>query len=139
MPATAPSLLHDFQKLDLEDERRAGLDRGRPALIAVRQVGGAHEPTLAADLHHRQALAPALDDAAQAERQRFAALDGAVEHRAVDELPLVVDLHLVGRRRRGAVARFQRRDRKSTRLNSSHGYISYAVFCLKKKKKQNYK
>src|SRR5687768_18341642 len=28
-------------------------------------------------------------------------------------------------------------DRKSTRLNSSHGYISYAVFCLKKKKQQN--
>src|SRR2546429_1703459 len=28
-------------------------------------------------------------------------------------------------------------DRKSTRLNSSHGYISYAVFCLKKKKKKN--
>src|SRR5256884_6950741 len=28
----------------------------------------------------------------------------------------------------------QKIDRKSTRLNSSHGYISYAVFCLKKKK-----
>src|SRR2546422_4837531 len=28
-------------------------------------------------------------------------------------------------------------DRKSTRLNSSHGYISYAVFCLKKKKITN--
>src|SRR2546422_5459767 len=28
-------------------------------------------------------------------------------------------------------------DRKSTRLNSSHGYISYAVFCLKKKKRKN--
>src|SRR2546422_1259635 len=28
-------------------------------------------------------------------------------------------------------------DRKSTRLNSSHGYISYAVFCLKKKKKES--
>src|SRR5687768_12778697 len=28
------------------------------------------------------------------------------------------------------------KDRKSTRLNSSHGYISYAVFCLKKKKKK---
>src|SRR2546422_7481782 len=27
-------------------------------------------------------------------------------------------------------------DRKSTRMNSSHGYISYAVFCLKKKKKK---
>src|SRR5687768_18083602 len=30
----------------------------------------------------------------------------------------------------------QAADRKSTRLNSSHGYISYAVFCLKKKKKK---
>src|SRR3989449_2403703 len=29
-------------------------------------------------------------------------------------------------------------DRKSTRLNSSHGYISYAVFCLKKKKKKKH-
>src|SRR2546429_5033022 len=28
-------------------------------------------------------------------------------------------------------------DRKSTRLNSSHGYISYAVFCLKKKKNKH--
>src|SRR2546422_1689592 len=31
------------------------------------------------------------------------------------------------------------RDRKSTRLNSSHGYISYAVFCLKKKKNKKQK
>src|SRR5687768_18026959 len=30
-------------------------------------------------------------------------------------------------------------DRKSTRLNSSHGYISYAVFCLKKKKQKKIK
>src|SRR2546422_2104103 len=29
-------------------------------------------------------------------------------------------------------------DRKSTRLNSSHGYISYAVFCLKKKNKKSH-
>src|SRR5438067_8428665 len=36
--------------------------------------------------------------------------------------------HRIGRRRRRA-------DRKSTRLNSSHVSISYAVFCLKKKKK----
>src|SRR5258708_18239051 len=33
-----------------------------------------------------------------------------------------------------ALARFVHRDRKSTRLNSSHQIISYAVFCLKKKK-----
>src|SRR3712207_7738859 len=31
----------------------------------------------------------------------------------------------------------KREDRKSTRLNSSHANISYAVFCLKKKKKKN--
>src|SRR2546430_13345508 len=31
----------------------------------------------------------------------------------------------------------KQRDRKSTRLNSSHSQISYAVFCLKKKKKRN--
>src|SRR5256886_4374358 len=31
----------------------------------------------------------------------------------------------------------RRRDRKSTRLNSSHSQISYAVFCLKKKKQKN--
>src|SRR2546429_1654830 len=41
---------------------------------------------------------------------------------------------------RGALVRaasglFAGEDRKSTRLNSSHGYISYAVFCLKKKKR----
>src|SRR3989449_6300833 len=31
-------------------------------------------------------------------------------------------------------SRNAKKDRKSTRLNSSHGYISYAVFCLKKKR-----
>src|SRR3989449_2340577 len=36
---------------------------------------------------------------------------------------------------RHLVARRSHLDRKSTRLNSSHGYISYAVFCLKKKTK----
>src|SRR5205809_5271318 len=49
---------------------------------------------------------------------------------------------VVSRPRRGALdpvgrgSRFEppfHKDRKSTRLNSSHGYISYAVFCLKKK------
>src|SRR2546422_4219311 len=46
------------------------------------------------------------------------------EHRAHGLHPLS------GRDRPGAGLR---QDRKSTRLNSSHGYISYAVFCLKKK------
>src|SRR5207245_7984342 len=48
------------------------------------------------------------------------------EHRAVVRL-----LEHATARRNGAGE-----DRKSTRLNSSHGSISYAVFCLKKKKKQ---
>src|SRR2546422_3475285 len=38
-----------------------------------------------------------------------------------------------GRRRVGHCLSLLVTDRKSTRLNSSHGYISYAVFCLKKK------
>src|SRR2546422_3676180 len=50
---------------------------------------------------------------------------GEVERimKMVDGVLLVVDAH------------DGPQDRKSTRLNSSHGYISYAVFCLKKKKK----
>src|SRR2546422_2204317 len=41
-----------------------------------------------------------------------------------------------GHTRLAGVDDLGQQDRKSTRLNSSHGYISYAVFCLKKKKKQ---
>src|SRR2546430_3477676 len=40
--------------------------------------------------------------------------------------------------RRTAVLEVEPRDRKSTRLNSSHSQISYAVFCLKKKKNKTY-
>src|SRR2546422_4788042 len=48
-------------------------------------------------------------------------------------LPIVTVVGLqIGHLLAGAIL-----DRKSTRLNSSHGYISYAVFCLKKKKKLN--
>src|SRR3989454_6369609 len=41
-----------------------------------------------------------------------------------------------GEKRRCPADPFRSRDRKSTRLNSSHLVISYAVFCLKKKKKK---
>src|SRR5205809_4259904 len=44
------------------------------------------------------------------------------------------DVRHLHHRRGGPPAPARLRDRKSTRLNSSHGYISYAVFCLKKKK-----
>src|SRR3712207_7793078 len=45
---------------------------------------------------------------------------------------------VVRRRRAAAVTPVPTTDRKSTRLNSSHANISYAVFCLKKKQKNQY-
>src|SRR2546422_3018701 len=72
--------------------------------------------------------------------QPQAARRAPAHHRAGDRAPArkarggdrAEDLHgcLAGPARRRA----PEQDRKSTRLNSSHGYISYAVFCLKKKK-----
>src|SRR2546422_6364839 len=72
----------------------------------------------------------------------------SLPRRSSDLQGLDADLRAAGRDRRvrvrGGKGRARRRpdlprghgprDRKSTRLNSSHGYISYAVFCLKKKK-----
>src|SRR2546422_7845430 len=52
-----------------------------------------------------------------------------------DELKLADGVRGIEKDIRGVAARVL--DRKSTRLNSSHGYISYAVFCLKKKKQKN--
>src|SRR2546422_5388195 len=74
---------------------------------------------------------------------RSAAEDAAerlVVHRHLDDVVAVgrEDVHdgdAAARAHRCAVDVARLRDRKSTRLNSSHGYISYAVFCLKKKKK----
>src|SRR2546430_7306067 len=51
-----------------------------------------------------------------------------VSHRDANALP---ELHFLGS------IDAKQRDRKSTRLNSSHSQISYAVFCLKKKKTNN--
>src|SRR5258707_9403494 len=74
--------------------------------------------------------------------------EGGQLHRAVDEPVAHRRVHsdpAHGRDRRAPFPRIRRdpvggdpgvsRDRKSTRLNSSHANISYAVFCLKKKKK----
>src|SRR5687768_17683164 len=65
---------------------------------------------------------------------RSAALQDAVAHRAI----LVGEQCMTCFQGARPVARLEesQQDRKSTRLNSSHGYISYAVFCLKKKKKK---
>src|SRR3712207_6865123 len=50
------------------------------------------------------------------------------------ETKTALDRSRRGASRRQVLPRQPRRDRKSTRLNSSHANISYAVFCLKKKK-----
>src|SRR3989449_3060438 len=68
-----------------------------------------------------------LDDVARERHEVF-----PLAHRAVDRLERGGRVPDEQRRAEGAHGRG---DRKSTRLNSSHGYISYAVFCLKKKKK----
>src|SRR3712207_8756256 len=66
--------------------------------------------------------------------QRRVATEVGVDREEVARVVLVVR----GRREDGGqVDRVDREDRKSTRLNSSHANISYAVFCLKKKKKKN--
>src|SRR2546429_3594687 len=74
-------------------------------------------------------LAPALH---RRHLQHLAVLgDRAARHRQALAGQLARDLG-VGQRVEGVLGR-DHVDRKSTRLNSSHGYISYAVFCLKKK------
>src|SRR5438132_4804821 len=68
---------------------------------------------------------------------------GAVEIAIVQRKDLVGDQRRYRDRPTGDVARLDlcdlvgRPDRKSTRLNSSHTVISYAVFCLKKKKNEH--
>src|SRR2546427_8804043 len=67
------------------------------------------------------------------------------KHRIVGSLARLLAFHFrseVGQREHDfvhrALERDGQRDRKSTRLNSSHSQISYAVFCLKKKKKKTH-
>src|SRR2546422_5286764 len=62
----------------------------------------------------------------------------ALQERQADQGPAAVRAAVARDQRpadlRADAAQDEQQDRKSTRLNSSHGYISYAVFCLKKKK-----
>src|SRR5262245_16251187 len=99
--------------------------------------------------HHTQ-IAGGLEEA-EALRDAFVDFDGiarGVTHRDVvlfsrrenfvhglfDDRVIRLSAHA---QREGQMTRSSKRDRKSTRLNSSHLGISYAVFCLKKKKTYN--
>src|SRR3712207_9535673 len=56
-----------------------------------------------------------------------------VHYGMVEVEPLIEHLRVVGQENRAVLTVDEEGDRKSTRLNSSHANISYAVFCLKKK------
>src|SRR5206468_6853847 len=81
-------------------------------------------------IYHRQHLAQVVAEQLGAQLRLAGAHPVDVAHERVD-LAVVGD-HPVGVRQLPA----GERDRKSTRLNSSHDQISYAVFCLKKKKEK---
>src|SRR5256884_8922299 len=69
---------------------------------------------------------------------RYKTCGGGLVGRALALLPPEVERVLERRCGQADLHLLDVKDRKSTRLNSSHGYISYAVFCLKKKKKALY-
>src|SRR3989442_2895058 len=71
---------------------------------------------------------------AERERRRALRLDRREARQPVDQSPLARFPQRLAERRGVAKVARRQEDRKSTRLNSSHVRISYAVFCLKKKK-----
>src|SRR5687768_17659796 len=79
------------------------------------------EASLQVELAQHEYLLPRL----RGQWQHLERMEGAIGSRGPGETQIETDRRLIGQR--------ISRDRKSTRLNSSHGYISYAVFCLKKK------
>src|SRR5258706_494681 len=73
--------LLQLEQLDFEQQRGVGRDRATRATRAVAEIGWDQECTLAADLHRRDALVPALDHhaAPDLELERAGAIDRAVE------------------------------------------------------------
>src|SRR2546430_8919142 len=90
----------------------------RSTLFPYTTLFRSHAAPVEAVLKDRVAVAPGCD------MEHLAASDTHVEHAPTAE---AAPGALVGKR-----------DRKSTRLNSSHSQISYAVFCLKKKKQETH-
>src|SRR2546427_3800005 len=97
------------QRADFLAEQGLAVRRGQRVILARNLLG---------TLRNRELAQVAKDIAAET----------GLEHRPVSDGQRVAGIY----RRSVMLA-----DRKSTRLNSSHSQISYAVFCLKKKKKKN--
>src|SRR2546426_7680115 len=115
-----PQHAHDRVVVGLETDPGGQTGCAVPCRAPPHQIShGRQEAQLAGKSHDATpALARELADSCRAVRWRIREV-GDLEHR---------DIAL-------GVADFAYADRKSTRLNSSHLVISYAVFCLKKKKK----
>src|SRR2546422_10957107 len=121
------------QLVGLRPQHRAHVGARHPHVAVAEHDARLADPArgrLAGHFDIRDALQPAparIHHRGKRPRQYSAQL-GAIPFlapaKARGELAVVV----------AAAGRVRDRDRKSTRLNSSHGYISYAVFCLKKKK-----
>src|SRR2546429_6733522 len=75
-----------------------------------------------------------FNDTATTEIYTLSLHDALPISRRVSRLSRCADTRAPAARRGRGARHGTQEDRKSTRLNSSHGYISYAVFCLKKKK-----
>src|SRR3989449_11375036 len=120
----------------VERHRDTTFDKERHAAIAP-LVRDDAEGTRRADEEPSGAVAPVGRGRGPRRRQEAALAVAREPHRRLRRVELPVpklarDL-LVALVEPLAVVRELAADRKSTRLNSSHGYISYAVFCLKKK------
>src|SRR2546422_3671921 len=115
----------DFAALFAKHEARHTVERGQVVKGRVIQISDEH---VFVDVGGK--------GEAWIDRAELTDDEGHLKIKVGDEVEATVvatgdEIRLSHRLRQGG----QARDRKSTRLNSSHGYISYAVFCLKKKKK----
>lgn len=91
-------LFQNIQQLHLKYQCRIGRDRAAAGFF-VCQLWRDDQPGFAPDFHGLQCFGPAGDDLGHAEGRWGAAVDRAIELRAVDQCAGVMDFHFVGRRR----------------------------------------
>src|SRR3712207_8968965 len=109
--------------------------------VGIVSFAHAHAPPYAsvlASLDSASFVGISDDDASRGRQaaQRFGVSFFEDARRLFDAVDAVVICSENSSHARDAIAALESGDRKSTRLNSSHANISYAVFCLKKKKKK---
>src|SRR5688500_880221 len=132
----AASMCFDMAQTDklaifVEDMKRMGLECLQPSINASEAEFSVEES--GDELAVRYALGALKGVGEKAMEQLVEERGANGPFHSLDDFAARIDPRLLNRR--GCGTGHWRRDRKSTRLNSSHLVISYAVFCLKKKKK----